>query len=567
MRIKRLLAGIGIGVASGFWLTRRINPKPPASQALLNAKVLTMDSNNSMAEALLIENDRIAAVGSNEEIRELIKPNTRIRDLSGKTVIPGIIEAHGHFPFSGISVLTVDLKSPPVGPVTTIKQALELLKDKAALTPAGKWVVGFGYDDTLLEDQRHFTRQDLDQVSTNHPVYVVHTSAHMGVSNSAALEKMGINRDSADPEGGVIKKDPESGEPTGLLLEKANMPVMNVAMKRSLLDNIKVLRVASMDYLSKGVTTAQNGQAFLKQIGFLTKASRLGLTPLRLIIWPNGIEWLKDSQQEKPMTLRSQGKCVIGARKLGIDGSIQGYTGYLSEPYHIPPENEGQDYRGYTTMAEDNFKDLVKSVHAAGHQIAVHANGDAAIDLVIDAYEEAQKSTFRKDARPIIVHAQMMRPDQIDRVKKLDMTPSFFPAHTFFWGDRHHDIFMGPERSQRISPSQSALKAGIRFTIHLDTPVLPMIPMRLLWTAVHRQTSGGRILGEDERISVMQALRAVTIDAAWQVFQEDNRGSIESGKFADLAILQEDPLQNPEKLHEIQVDKTIIGGVTVYEAT
>jgi len=564
--IALIIAIVVVGIGF-FWIARKINPRPPASQAILNAEVLTMDSDSTTAEAIYIERDRIRAVGSNEEIKQQISPRTRVFDFQGKTVVPGLIEPHGHFPFSGISVLTVDLKSPPIGPVISIAQALELLKEKASNTPVGKWVVGFGYDDTLLSEKRHFTCHDLDRVSTQHPVYVVHVSAHMGVSNSAALQKMGITRETANPEGGLIHKDFKSGEPSGLLQEKANMPVMNAAMKRSLLDNVKVLRAASRDYISKGITTAQNGQAFLKQIRFFTLASRLGLTPLRLILWPNGLEWLKNTKQKKPIKLESRGKYVFGARKLGIDGSIQGYTGYLSKPYHIPPKDGEVEYRGYTTMEKENFESLVKAVHTAGLQMAVHANGDAAIDLVINAYEKAQQAHHRDDARPIIVHAQMMRADQIDRVKKLGMTPSFFPPHLFFWGDRHHDIFLGPDRAHQMNPTNSALKAGIRFSIHLDTPVLPMIPMRLLWTAVNRTTNSGRVLGQEERISAEQALRAVTIDAAWQVFQEDNRGSIEPGKYADLTVLTEDPLKDPERLHEIQVEKTMIGGNVVFEAS
>jgi hypothetical protein len=199
--------------------------------------------------------------------------------------------------------------------------------------------------------------------------------------------------------------------------------------------------------------------------------------------------------------------------------------------------------------------------------MAIHGNGDAAIDLIINAYSEAQKLHYRKDARPIIVHAQMLRDDQIDRMKKLGMTASFFAAHTYYWGDRHRNIFLGPKRSKRISPTKTTLNKGVPFTLHLDSPVVPMDPMLMVWNAVNRLTSSGKVLGKNEQISVITALRAITINAAWQIFQEDNRGSIEVGKFADMVILSEDPLKNPKSIKDIQVVKTIIGGVPVYDIT
>ncbi len=204
---------------------------------------------------------------------------------------------------------------------------------------------------------------------------------------------------------------------------------------------------------------------------------------------------------------------------------------------------------------------------AAGLQVAIHANGDAAIDDALDAIEAAQLGDPELDARPIIVHAQMTRPDQLDRMKKLRVIPSFFVLHTYYWGDRHRERFLGPERAARISPTHTAQEKGVRFTLHCDTPVVPLDPLRLVWAAVNRRTTSGQELGPEERIDVTSALRAVTIDAAFQGFEEDSKGSLEPGKLADLVILGRSPLaENPADLAAIPVLETIIGGESVWRA-
>lgn len=253
----------------------------------------------------------------------------------------------------------------------------------------------------------------------------------------------------------------------------------------------------------------------------------------------------------------------LGAIKIVADGSIQGYTGYLSEPYHIPFEGD-IEYRGYPTLPREALAELVTTLHRADLQIAIHGNGDAAIDDILFAVEEAQQAHRRDDPRVIIIHAQMARPDQLDRMRELGVTPSFFVAHTYYWGDRHRDIFMGPDRAARMSPAATSLEKGVPFTIHLDTPVVPMDPMLLVWSAVNRLGTSGQVIGPAERISPLAALRAVTIDAARQIFQEDNRGSIEADKFADLVVLAENPLDHPTRIREIAVDRTVVGGRTTF---
>lgn len=538
--------------------------KPPQSQAFINGQVLTMDNNNSIAEAIVIQDDRIVAVGSTSDIQAHIHDSTVIHDLQGRTLIPGIIDAHGHFPGTGISVISANLSSPPVGNITTIPQLQDRLRERLAKKEPGQWVTGFGYDDTLLAEHRHPTRQELDAVSTEHPIYITHVSGHMGVGNSLALEQSGFTRDTPNPEGGVIVKD-ENGELTGLLEETASQALAFKTLDISAMEFYELLNTAVDDYASKGVTTAQSGAVDPMMLKGLYGVSQLGLIPFRLELWPmydklgeqilSGELNLDDYTSDK---VRSK------AVKIVADGSIQGFTGYLSHPYHEPFRGD-EDYRGYPNVSREKLTEWVERFHSAGIQMAIHGNGDASIDDIIYAFNQAQKKHPVADPRMILIHSQMARDDQLDEMKRLGITPSFFSAHTYYWGDRHRDIFMGPERAMRMSPSHSAQERDLRFSVHLDSPVVPMDPMLMIWSTVNRLSSSGQVIGEEERIDPMSALRAVTIDAAWQIFQEDKIGSLEVGKIADLAVLDRSPLDDPLTIRDIKVDQTYVGGVKIYD--
>jgi predicted amidohydrolase YtcJ len=511
-----------------------------------------------------IEGDRIVTVGSRADVESHIQAGAQVHDLQGRTLLPGFIDAHGHFPGSGLRVIGVDLNSPPIGDTRTIPELLAALKAKADATSAGEWIFGFGYDDTLLAEKRHPTREDLDAASSDHPIFIMHVSGHMLVANSLALELAGIDENTPDPDGGVIVKDPETGRLTGLLEENAATPIQQIAADFSVWDFVAMVEDAATEYASVGVTTAQSGAVSLQLATGLVWASRLGMIPFRLELWPLfdqlGPKLLDGSVD--PDSLSSD-RVRLGAIKIIADGSIQGFTGYLSEPYHIPFHGDAM-YRGYPRVNRDDLVDAVRKYHAAGYQLAIHGNGDASIDDIIHAVSEAQRLHPREDARTIVIHSQMARPDQLDDMKRLGMTPSFFAAHTYYWGDRHWSTFMGPERAERMSPTKSSLDRDLRFSVHLDTPVTPMIPVLAVWSAVNRVSTGGRVIGEAERIDPMQALRAVTIDAAWQIFREEELGSIEIGKLADLVVLDGNPLERPEAIRDLEVVQTVVGGVTIY---
>jgi len=559
-----VLLALGVGVGVLLKIAMR-TPQPPLHQVFINGNILTMDANNSIVQALSTRRERIEAVGTTEEIMALVADDTAVVDLRGRTMLPGFVDAHGHFPGSGMRVIAADLNSPPMGTRKTMADVLDALSEQAAITPPGQWVSGFGYDDTRLAQNRHPTRDELDRISTEHPVVAMHISGHLLVANSMALATVGIDASTPDPEGGVIGRAPGSREPNGLLEENARLDIMRQMQDLSLVDTYRLMKSAANEYAARGVTTAQSGGVSKKLATGLSLFSRFGVIPQRLILFPFETEFGADllNGNYDPTDFNSE-RLDMGAVKLVADGSIQGFTGYLSTPYHSPYHGD-ENHRGYPAISRDKLFEQVAALHKAGYQIAIHGNGDQAIEDILDAFEAAQKVYPVDDPRMILIHSQMARADQIARMQQLGVTPSFFTAHTWYWGDRHRSIFLGPQRAAQISPSKWALDQGLRFSSHLDTPVTPMLPLQAVWSQVHRITYGGEVLGPEQRITVLDALRAVTIDAAWQVFQEDNRGSLEPGKYADLVVLSGNPLDNPIAMRDLAVERTVIGGATIYQ--
>ncbi|NWF54514.1 MAG: amidohydrolase [Syntrophaceae bacterium] len=541
----------------------------------LNGTILTMAETPCGAEAVATLGDKIVAVGKKAIIRKMAGPATKVVDLAGKTLVSGLNEPHNHFGVYGIYALRmVNLQSPPLGPVTKIKDLIEVLKEKAGKTPKGEWVGGRGYDDTLMAEKKHPTRQDLDQASTLHPIFITHVSGHLSVANSKALEIAGITKDTVEPAGGVIRKDPNTLEPDGVLEEMPAQALVFRHLPPVTMDlRLEGMGLAARDYLQAGVTSCSDAGVVFPGVGnpseilAYQRAIKEGLVPIRITMMV-GVEYLLGPDGRSPSFVTGFGDdCLkIGPAKIIVDGSIQGYTGWLSTPYYVPFRGDSS-YRGYPVTAPEKLNRLVLEAHKAGCQIAAHGNGDAAIDAILDAYELAHKKFPRPDSRHRIEHCQMAREDQLDRMAELGVSPSFFASHTYYWGDRHKSIFMGPERAVRISPLKTALKRGIRFTLHSDCPVTPVSPLFCVFAAVNRMTRNGEVLGPEFRLTPEEALRAVTIDAAWQTFDEKIKGSIEVGKLADFTILAENPLSvPPERIKDIGVREVIIAGKSVYKA-
>lgn len=552
--------------AQGATGVMQVGPTPDT--VYVNGAVITVDPEARTLQAVAVEGDRIIAVGSNEEIRKMAVSGTRVVDLANKTMTPGFVDSHSHFPGSGMEHLyEVNCSPPPVGAVNSIDDIIQALKAKAQQTPPGQWVLGYGYDQSLVKEMRQPTRWDLDKASTANPILLEHNSGHLAVVNSLALKMAGIGKNPTQPnEGGVIDVDPKTGEPTGLLEEHATGLVYRLIPPRTKDQLWAAIKWDTQNYLRAGVTTSVQAGSNRQDWLNMQAARRDNLLAFRFHIWVSrrpqgpaecgiltgfGDDWMK-----------------VGAiGELPHDGSLQGYTGYLSTPYYTPYKGD-PFWRGFPNESREELIEYSKRENREGYQISIHGNGDAAIQDIIDSYDLAYRDFPRQDTRFRIDHCQTVREDQLDQIKALGITPTFFVSHTYYWGDQHRDIFLGPERAARISPLRSAIQRGIRFTIHLDSPVTPMSPLQAMWSAVNRLTRTGKVLGPEQRITPFEALRAITIDGAYQVFEEKTRGSIEPGKMADFTILQENPLTiDPVKIRDIPILQTIVGGKTVYSKT
>jgi len=522
-----------------------------------------MDAQNTIAEALITQNNKILFVGKQKESLRLINDTTKITDLQGKTLIPGFIDAHSHFSRAGFEAISrIPLNAPPVGNIDSISSLLQALNDKAQTTPPGQWILGVGYDDTLLKEQRHPTRQELDEVSTEHPIWITHISNHLGIANSVALSLAGIDDNTPNPEGGVLRHD-INGKLNGIIEENAMFFI------RHYLPNISSLipsaiEAANRIYMQVGITTANEGGVggILGDRADFSDYLKIHdqLQKIRLVLNAHYTR-VKDCDTMQFLTK----KIILQGAKILADGSIQGYTGYLSKPYHTP--FQGNDaYCGYPWQNRDELCKIITTLHKQGLQCYVHCNGDAAIDDVLYAFEKAQAYFPRTDCRHVLVHCQMARKDQLDKMALLGIIPSFFIPHVYYWGDRHRQIFLGEERATNLNPCRWAQERNLPFTLHCDTPVVPQNPLLAIWAAVNRTTSSGQDLGKEQQgITPLEALKACTIHAAHQFFLEKQLGSLEVGKLADFVILDKNPLTcDPSTIKDIQVLETIVDGETVF---
>jgi predicted amidohydrolase YtcJ len=529
-----------------------------------NGPILTMDSANNQVEAIITTGGIISAVGDYNELLLNLPNDVEHIDLKGKTLMPAFIDPHGHFPDPGfIKLFRVNLAAHPLGDCNNLDTAFLRLGEKCKNTPKGQWVMGAMFDNTAVEEKRMPTRNELDAISTEHPIWVMHSSGHNGVANSLALAEYNITDDTPNPLGGRYVRDPSTGELTGLIEGISAMGEMGDT--DFLIDRKKFkqgFNVCRDEYLHYGVTMAQNAWASKDMLDHFASVAQDGDPGIDIVVLPIGELEPELSNGSDALNWPDNSHIKIGPRKLFSDGSFQLKTAYLSEPYYNPNNVNAENF-GVPYNAPEVLTAKVKKLHEMGFQIHCHANGDAGADLFLDAVEAALNTHPRNDHRHTIIHGQALRDDQLQRMAKMGVTVSFFPAHIYFWGDRHYDTFLGPKRAERISPAKSAEKYGVRYTIHNDASVTPTRPIHLAHCAINRLTLAGRVLGEQQKVSVLSALRAQTIDAAWQVFQEDKRGSLEKGKLADMIVLSGNPLLCSEKIDKLKVLKTIRRGNVV----
>ena len=538
------------------------NTPNEADLILSSSNVILMNADKDAAPlSIAIADKKIIWIGS---IKEGKKIEGQHRDYGNQSILPGFIDAHGHASFVAFSTQVANIASKPVGPVNAIENIqLELKEfiDKGNLKP-GEWVIGMGYDDSLLEEQRHPTRKDLDAVSTTNPIYLIHVSGHLGAANTLGLSLANITSESQDPSGGKIRREINSSQPNGVLEETAAYPVQQLAMtsyKDPMGSVVKAMKV----YASNGITTAQDGASNQSSIGLLQAANAQNLLTLDVISFPIA-QGVPDESIQSLNFGEYSGRLKMGGIKLILDGSPQGKTAYITKPYLVPPHGQDEQYKGYPLIPQESVDQLINKYSMAEIPIMAHANGDAAADMLLEA---VRKSSISSDHRTVMIHAQTVREDQLDQMKKLKIIPSYFSSHTFYWGDWHRDSVFGNERASRISPTNSTLKRGMPFTVHNDAPIVPPDMIRLLWSTTNRLTRSGKVLGPDQRISTYDALKAMTINAAYQHFEEDIKGTIEVGKLADLVVLSENPLSmQTQDLLNLRVVATYSHGQEIYQA-
>lgn len=534
-----------------------------ADLILTSNKVILM-TGNEQAEALsiAIKNKQIIWIGTHEKAERIQGKHI---NYGNQAILPGFIDAHGHASYLAFATQVANLASPPVGTVNNIKELQSELKKfiKDSNLKPGEWVMGLGYDDSLLAEKRHPTKDDLDEVSTEHPIYLIHVSAHLGAANSLGLKLANINSKTQDPPGGKIRRYVNSLEPNGVFEETAAYPLQQLAMS-SYKDPIGSVKKAMQIYARNGITTVQDGASSPETIALMQAADAQGMINLDVISFPVGQNGL-DQNLDSINFGSYEGRLKIGGIKLILDGSPQGKTAYLTEPYYKPPHSELDSYTGYPLIPQLEVSKWVKRYADLNIPIMAHANGDAAADMLIKAVTDAD---IASDHRTVMIHAQTVREDQLDKMKGLGIIPSYFSTHTFYWGDWHRDSVFGEERAMRISPTKSSLDRKMPFTVHNDAPVVPPDMIRLLWSTTNRKTRSGKVLGDEQKISTYEALKAITINAAYQHFEDDIKGTLEVGKQADIVVLSEDPLDMDAKdILKIDVVATFSQGAEIFSAT
>lgn len=558
-------------------LTACNSPHEEGDTIYFGGSILTMEDAEPEAEALVVKDGKIAFVGAKNEALKWSGKGTTEVDLKGETMLPGFIDVHGHITSRAGMFQAVDLSPSPYGTVDNIARLQETIK-KYILTKQLQEqtpILGNGYDDAIMSEHRHPTRSELDAISKTHPIIVIHASGHASVANTAMLKLLGINEDVQDPQGGHYGRDSKTKLLNGKMEENASFQALmkltsllpKPAKSEGLSDEIKNFMTAQDEWLSYGQTTICDGRTMGVGLDLLKEAAAKKMLKADVVYFPDFESNKKNWEVLAKEYMRYENRLKLGGFKFSDDGSPQGKTAWLTQPYLVPPEGQTKDYKGFPIFTDEVLYADLKVLFFKGITAQLHVNGDAAIDQAIRVIEKLkEEGIYKPELRATLIHVQNSRPDHLARIKKLGVIPSYFSSHVYLWGDWHYQSVFGPERAAFISPAGAAKKEGITFTMHHDAPVTPPDLWMDIFAAVNRTTRSGMILGGDQRISVWDALKAVTINAAYQYQEEDRKGSLRAGKLADLIIVNQNPLTiDPKKLRSVQVMETIKEGKTIFK--
>ena len=520
---------------------------------IVASSVMSPNSAGSLGEAILVDKGKIAAIGHPSDfVTAKVRKRT---DLTPFHLYPGFVESHAHLWLMGHLGRQIDC-GPPDN--VRVQDILERIARRTQEVPRGSWILGHHWDDTSLAEGRPPTLDELTQAAPHHPVYLLHNSAHLAVANQAALDRARITAQSVIP--GIMRD--AHGRLTGELHEWEALEAVSRHIPRPSADQMtEDITLAVNQCLEQGVTSATDAALGLgdpdsiQEIWHAYQARRLAKRPFVRtqcyvrVLGPNTF-----IPADPPTPFLS-----VAGIKLFSDGSIQGHTALLSHPYHDRPET-----RGVAVSELDSLVETIGLYQSRGWQIAIHANGDEAIDTVIQAYDIAFGGNF-SPRRHRIEHAQMATKGQLEHMLHLGILPNFFIGHVYHWGDRHRDLFLGPERSRNLNPLRTAGQLGLIYGLHSDAPVTPLNPLHSLKTAITRLTRSGQVLGPGQIIPLKEAWQGYTSHAAYLGFREHQVGDLAPGLYADFIALSENPLsQGPEALESTRVIKTFLDGEEVF---
>ena len=525
----------------------------------LNGQVVTVDADNRVAQAVAVQGNRIAAVGSNEEVKRWMKASTRVIDLQGKSLLPGFIDAHLHISVYGTSKLGVDCKASGI---TSVRDLLEALKEQAKRTPPGEWVRASGFDENNMAEKRYPTIAELDQVSTEHPVFVMRTCAHHSIANSLAMRRAGYDRDTPDPQGGRIDRD-ANGELTGFLVETAHMKMFEAAGFSE--EEFRLaLRLASEDFVAKGITSIHDAGGYgADNFRAMQKAVQAGDVKVRIYAIICALnqseEFVRRMIEAGVVTGTGDHRFRIGPAKVFTDGASIAPTMAMREPFEGRPDD-----RGILYYEQDELNRILGEAHVRGYQITAHAQGDRAIEMLLNCFEAALAAHPRDNHRHRIEHAGVSAPDLVQRMARLGVVPIPNPAFIYDHGDSY--VRNIGERAGHMFPVRDLLDHGIVAAGASDAPVTDFNPLTGIHAAVNRLSKTGQEVGVNQRVGLMEAIRLFTWNGAYASFEEDVKGSIEPGKLADLVVLEGRILDvAPERIKDLQVELTMIDGECVYQ--
>jgi predicted amidohydrolase YtcJ len=540
-----------------------------ASLVLLNGRVFTARAGEPpFTGGVAIVGERIVAVGGDAAARAAAPPDARQIDVHGRSILPGFVDAHHHLAFTGAELAAVDVRYPGVA---SIADLVGHIAEAAERTPDGTWIRAVGMNPEMFRDGRLPTRWDIDEATRVHPVLAQHMSGHHALANSFALERRGLDDTAADPEGGHLIRD-DRGRLTGYCLDAAQQLVVPAAVDighhgpgfhdDAPLEEI----VADIDRgvrasLAAGITSIVDAQVTRRELNGYRVARERRLLGVRLTAMP--ISSQLDAFEALGLAGRfGDDRLAIGPMKFYADGALTGGTASFTTPYGPEGEFTGSLYWG----SEEDFRDAIARAHAAGWQIGVHAQGDRAIDRVLDAYEAALRAHPRDDHRHRIEHCGGPRPDQIERIARLGVMVVGQPRYFWDAGDAWLRV-LDPERAHRLQPYREMIDAGVRFALSSDAPVASHRPMDTIASAVLRTTVSGDVIGGDQALSVDEVLRACTIDAAASYFADDRLGTLEVGKLADVVVLDAELFATPTAaIADVAVDMTVVGGEVAYRS-